>query len=148
MSIFSSPWLHTRQVVMRYCASVKRRLKTRLALVISFCPPHPPSPLLSHSPAGFSQMEVAQHSRPALHNLRMKEGGSASHYTRFNPERGDDEAHKCDTETLCAYYYPKIHLWWLIRHKHVFIPTQTAYIYSRRMWITQLCAWLQFKILI
>lgn len=37
---------------------------------------------LSHPPAGFSQMEVAKHSRPALHNLRMKEGGSASHHTR------------------------------------------------------------------
>lgn len=54
----------------------------------------PPSFFLSHSPVGFSQMEVAQHSRPALHNLRMKEGGSASHYTRFNPERGNGEAHK------------------------------------------------------
>lgn len=75
MSIFSSPWLHNRQVVMRCCASVKRWLRTRLAFVISFSPffsfPFLP---VSHSPAGFSQMEVAQHSRPALHNLRMKEG--------------------------------------------------------------------------
>lgn len=47
-------------------------------------------------------MEVAQHSRPALHNLRMKEGGSASHYTRFNPERGDDEAHKWDAKVYAS----------------------------------------------
>ena len=56
-------------------------------LISVFCfSPSSLSPL-SHSPAGFSQMEVAQHSRPALHNLRMKEGGSASHYTRFEPRR-------------------------------------------------------------
>lgn len=69
MSIFSSPWLHTRQVVMRSCASVKHRLKMRLVYVIFF--PSTSSLPLSNSPARFSQMEVAQHSRPALHNLRM-----------------------------------------------------------------------------
>lgn len=92
MSIFSSPWLHNRHVVMRWCASVKRCKQTSSAFcwflfcLLLFFPPSSLSPL-SHSPAGFSQMEVAQHSRPALHNLRMKEGGSASHYTRFEPRR-------------------------------------------------------------
>lgn len=76
-----------------WCASVKRCKKTSSAfcwflfcLFVCFFSPSSLSPL-SHSPAGFSQMEVAQHSRPALHNLRMKEGGSASHYTRFEPRR-------------------------------------------------------------
>lgn len=65
-------------------------------------------PPLSHSPAGFSQMEVAQHSRPALYNLRMTEGGSASHYTRFEPGRGDDdddEGAQSETRTGCAHTF-------------------------------------------
>lgn len=77
MSIFSSPWLHNRQVVMRYSASVKCVSKTRMAFCCSWFD-------VSFLPRihRIVQMEVAKHCRPALHNLRTKEGGSASHYTR------------------------------------------------------------------
>lgn len=71
-------------------------------------------------------MEVAHHSRPALHNLRMKEGGSASHHTRFNPERSDAEAHKWNTKAY-TQFYAKIQVGWLIHQKHVFIRTYGLY---------------------
>lgn len=52
-----------RGVEVRCCASVKHRLRMRLAFVIFlFALSHSSLPLLSNSPAGFSQMEVAQHS--------------------------------------------------------------------------------------
>lgn len=84
MSIFSSPLAShytSRDALLRFCQT-QAEDEAGFSDFFSF-------PLLSQSPAGFSQMEVAQHSRPALHNLRMKEGGSAS-----TPERGGDGAHK------------------------------------------------------
>lgn len=111
-----------------WCASVKRCKKTSSAfcwflfcLFVCFFSPSSLSPL-SHSPAGFSQMEVAQHSRPALHNLRMKEGGSASHYTRFEPRRwwGALVRRGAAVRTLLFFFYPEIHAWESVLTKYVF----------------------------
>lgn len=86
---------------MRCSASLDRCLNTRtfFFLLILFS-------LHIHRP-GFSQMEVAKHSRPALHNLRMEEGGSASHYTLHtghdDDDDDDDEAHKKRGASVCAH---------------------------------------------